>query len=188
MTIDVQQLASIKMLSLAEADNNCVAPNLISSSLEPAYAAVQAQVTVAVDEQRTLDEIEMDKSSYLVSTAQKSNDERQTLLPTASNEESFYLDTQSLEKLKFDSNSDAALREVSRQFEALFVQEMLKRMRSATEALGDDDNPLSNNSNGMFQEMLDKQLAVNMTKTNSFGLAEMLYQQLSGNSVGSSNS
>ncbi|MCG6326640.1 rod-binding protein, partial [Vibrio alginolyticus] len=73
-----------------------------------------------------------------------------------------------------------ALREVSRQFEALFVQELFKRMRSATEALGDEENPLSNNSNSMFQSMLDNQLAMSVTQQRSFGLAEMLYQQLSG--------
>ncbi len=193
MPIDIQQIASVKTLSLNEIDNNCVAPNSIASVFEPAYAAVQqqvaaSQVAMVIDEQRTLDEIESDKSSYLTSTAQSNHDAKQALLQTANNQESFYLDTQSLEQLKFNADSDAALREVSRQFEALFVQEMLKRMRSATEALGDEDNPLSNNANSMFQEMLDSQMAITMTKNSSFGLAEMLYQQLSGNSVESSNS
>lgn len=92
----------------------------------------------------------------------------------------FYLDSQALASIKYDADQDAALREVSRQFEALFVQELFKRMRSATEALGDEENPLSNNSNSMFQSMLDNQLAMSVTQQRSFGLAEMLYQQLSG--------
>lgn len=92
----------------------------------------------------------------------------------------FYLDPQALASIKYDADQDAALREVSRQFEALFVQELFKRMRSATEALGDEENPLSNNSNSMFQSMLDNQLAMSVTQQRSFGLAEMLYQQLSG--------
>ncbi len=94
-------------------------------------------------------------------------------------------DPTSLNSLKYHEDEDAALREVSKQFEAIFVQEMLKRMRTATEALGDEENPLSNNSNGMFQGLLDNQLAISVTKKSSFGLAELLYQQLSGQSVGS---
>lgn len=92
----------------------------------------------------------------------------------------FYLDPQALASIKYDADQDAALREVSRQFEALFVQELFKRMRSATEELGDEENPLSNNANSMFQSMLDNQLAMSVTQQRSFGLAEMLYQQLSG--------
>ncbi|MCF7362817.1 rod-binding protein [Vibrio diazotrophicus] len=94
-------------------------------------------------------------------------------------------DPTSLNSLKYHDDEDAALREVSKQFEAIFVQEMLKRMRTATEALGDEENPLSNNSNGMFQDLLDNQLAISVTKKSSFGLAELLYQQLSGQTVGS---
>ncbi|NIY94463.1 flagellar protein [Vibrio diazotrophicus] len=94
-------------------------------------------------------------------------------------------DPTSLNSLKYHDDEDAALREVSKQFEAIFVVEMLKRMRTATEALGDEENPLSNNSNGMFQDLLDNQLAISVTKKSSFGLAELLYQQLSGQTVGS---
>lgn len=97
--------------------------------------------------------------------------------------QAIYLDSQALEHIKYDADQDAALREVSRQFEALFVQELLKRMRSATEALGNEDNPLSNNSNSMFQSMLDNQLAMSVTQQSSFGLADLLYQQLSGQNV-----
>lgn len=95
----------------------------------------------------------------------------------------FYLDFNALNTLKYEKDSDKALMQVAEKFEALFVQEMFKRMRSATEALGNKDNPLSNNSNSMFQTMLDTQLATSMTKQTSFGLAEMLYQQLSNNHV-----
>ncbi len=94
-------------------------------------------------------------------------------------------DPTSLNSLKYHEDEDAALREVSKQFEAIFVQEMFKRMRTATEALGDEENPLSNNSNGMFQGLLDNQIAISVTKQSSFGLAELLYQQLSGQAVGS---
>ncbi len=99
----------------------------------------------------------------------------------------FYLDFNGLNAIKYQKDSDEALMQVAKKFEALFVQEMFKRMRSATEALGNEDNPLSNKSNSMFQSMLDTQLATSMTKQTSFGLAEMLYQQLSNNQSSTSS-
>ncbi|MFV0575310.1 MAG: rod-binding protein [Vibrio sp.] len=110
--------------------------------------------------------------------------------------ETFYLDTQNLNNIKYNKDSDEALLQVAQQFEALFIQEMFKRMRSATQVLGDKDNPLSRNSESMFQDMLDNQMAVSLSKGtiskgamskgtdgrgSSFGLADMLYQQLSSN-------
>ncbi|SDH13689.1 Rod binding protein [Vibrio xiamenensis] len=106
----------------------------------------------------------------------------------AGSSQAFYLDTQSINAIKYQSDSDAALRQVAEQFEALFVQQMLKQMRTATEQLGSDDNPLSNNSNSMFQSMLDNQLASSVSQQSSFGLADMLYQQLSGHSARSISS
>ncbi len=100
----------------------------------------------------------------------------------------FYLDTQSINAIKYQRDSAAALHQVAEQFEALFVQQMLKTMRTATEQLGSDDNPLSNNSNSMWQSMLDNQLASSVSQQSSFGLAELLYQQLSGQSARSISS
>lgn len=78
-----------------------------------------------------------------------------------------------------DNNDPAALREVAGQFEALFVQTMLKNMREAS--LGD---PLLGDSNQheMYQGMLDQQLALEMSSGKGIGLAEMLVRQLGGES------
>lgn len=74
-------------------------------------------------------------------------------------------------------NDPAALREVAGQFEALFLQTMLKNMREAS--LGD---PLFGNSDQheMYQEMMDQQLAVEMASGKGIGLADMLVRQLGG--------
>jgi len=71
----------------------------------------------------------------------------------------------------------AVLREVASQFEALFVQQMLKSMRDAS--LGD---PLLGNSDqhDMYQEMMDQQLSVEMSSGKGIGLADMLVRQLGG--------
>ncbi len=76
-----------------------------------------------------------------------------------------------------ERNDPAALREVASQFEALFVQQMLKSMRDAS--LGD---PLLGNSDqhDMYQEMMDQQLAVEMSSGKGIGLADMLVRQLGG--------
>ncbi len=76
-----------------------------------------------------------------------------------------------------ERNDPAVLREVANQFEALFVQQMLKSMRDAS--LGD---PLLGNSDqhDMYQEMMDQQLAVEMSSGKGIGLADMLVRQLGG--------
>ncbi len=74
-------------------------------------------------------------------------------------------------------NDPAALREVASQFEALFLQTMLKSMREAS--LGD---PIFGNSDQqeMYQGMMDQQLALEMASGKGVGLAEMLVRQLGG--------
>lgn len=76
-----------------------------------------------------------------------------------------------------DNRDPAALREVASQFEALFLQTMLKSMREAS--LGD---PLFGNSDQheMYQGMLDQQLALDMASGKGIGLADMLVRQLGG--------
>lgn len=79
-----------------------------------------------------------------------------------------------------ERNDPAVLRDVASQFEALFVQQMLKSMRDAS--LGD---PLLGNSDqlDMYQEMMDQQLAVEMSSGKGIGLADMLVRQLGGDAA-----
>ncbi len=76
-----------------------------------------------------------------------------------------------------ERSDPAVLREVAGQFEALFVQQMLKNMRDAS--LGD---PLFGNSeqHDMYQEMMDQQLALEMSSGRGIGLADLLVRQLGG--------
>jgi len=76
-----------------------------------------------------------------------------------------------------DNNDPKVLKEVAGQFEALFLQSMLKSMREAS--LGD---PIfgESDSHEMYQGMLDQQLAMEMASGNGIGLAEMLVRQLGG--------
>ncbi len=76
-----------------------------------------------------------------------------------------------------DRNDPAALREVAGQFEALFIQMMLKNMRAAS--FGD---PLMGDSqqHKLYTEMMDKQLALDMASGRGIGLADRIVEQLGG--------
>jgi len=93
-----------------------------------------------------------------------------------------YSDLNRLNQLKVgDKNSDANMRKVAQEFESLFLGEMLKSMRSATETLG-KDNPLNTPAAKQYQEMYDQQLAVSMSRQGGgIGLADVLMRQMSKN-------
>ncbi|MEM9333640.1 MAG: flagellar assembly peptidoglycan hydrolase FlgJ [Pseudomonadota bacterium] len=76
-----------------------------------------------------------------------------------------------------DQKDPAALREVAGQFEALFIQMMLKNMRAAS--FGD---PLMGDSqqHELYTEMMDKQLALDMASGRGIGLADKIIEQLGG--------
>ena len=88
----------------------------------------------------------------------------------------FALDTQGLGDLKRSAKagSSDATRGAATQFEALFINQMMKSMREATPQEGLMDNQQTK----MFTSMLDQQLSQNMAKR-GMGLADVLVRQLS---------
>ncbi|WP_095169999.1 flagellar assembly peptidoglycan hydrolase FlgJ [Pseudomonas sp. Irchel 3H3] len=99
-----------------------------------------------------------------------------------SSDSAAYSDLNRLNQLKVgDKNSDGNMRKVAQEFESLFLNEMLKSMRSATDALG-QDNPLNTAAAKQYQEMYDQQLAVSMSREGGgIGLADVLMRQMSKN-------
>lgn len=89
---------------------------------------------------------------------------------------SVYNDFAGLAKLRAQArDGGGAVREVAQQFEALFVQMLLKSMRAASlgEGIGDSDQTRT------YQEMFDQQLAVTLsTRGEGLGIAQMLMRQL----------
>ena len=100
----------------------------------------------------------------------------------SSSDSAAYSDLNRLNQLKVgDKNSDGNMRKVAQEFESLFLNEMLKSMRSATDALG-QDNPLNTAAAKQYQEMYDQQLAVSMSREGGgIGLADVLMRQMSKN-------
>ena len=87
-----------------------------------------------------------------------------------------FADAQSLATLKSEAaaHNPKALRAAAQQFESLFIGMMLKSAQDAN-----FKDPLFGSSQQrMYQDLYDQQLSVQLSKTHTFGLAEMLVQQL----------
>ena len=72
-------------------------------------------------------------------------------------------------------SDDDKLREAANDFEAIFIQQMLKTMRKTS--FESDLLPKSEGEK-VFQSLLDEQYALLSSKSGSLGLSEMIYQQL----------
>lgn len=107
---------------------------------------------------------------------------------TAAIDATVYTDLQGLAQLRRqvraegDERAPETLRKVAGQFEALFVQQMLKTMRESTLNEGLMDNEQSQ----FYQGMFDQQISLEMTRGRGLGLADMLVRQLGGASAADS--
>jgi len=70
--------------------------------------------------------------------------------------------------------TDKATRETATQFEAMFINEMLKSMRQTIEK--SDLN--GSDAEDTFQEMYDRELSQQLAKRNTLGVADMLVKHL----------
>jgi peptidoglycan hydrolase FlgJ len=101
-------------------------------------------------------------------------------IPAPDNQAPLAIDVQALGRLKqaAKSQSPAALKETAQQFEALFINMMLKSMRQASPQGG-----LAESSDGqLYTSMLDQQLSQVMAKR-GLGLADMMLRQLNATTV-----
>jgi len=81
-------------------------------------------------------------------------------------------------KSKATSDPKATLTKAAKQFEALFMQQMMKSMRKSSHFLS-EDSPLRSKQVDTFEEMLDKQRSLEWsTENKGIGLAEMMVKQM----------
>lgn len=87
-----------------------------------------------------------------------------------------YTDLNALNDLKLEARKDqkAALKPVAEQFEALFLDQILKQSRKVKF----DDGWLDGQQADFFKDMYDKQLAQSLSAKGSLGLADMMVEQL----------
>ena len=91
-------------------------------------------------------------------------------------------------KLRMDQSRDlpdaksqddkANLREAANEFEAIFIQQMLKTMRKNSL---ESDFIKKSEGEKIFRSMLDEQYAILSAKSGKLGLGEMIFQQLRSN-------
>jgi flagellar protein FlgJ len=84
-----------------------------------------------------------------------------------------YTDVSGLAALKTDPNSPQSMHAVAQQVDAMFLQMMLKSMRDASADVGEPES----NEMGMYQDMFDKQIALNLSQHQSLGLGALLTRQ-----------
>jgi len=90
-----------------------------------------------------------------------------------------YNDLNGLNALKQGARKDdpEALKAVAQQFESMFLGLIMKSMRDATDVLASD---LENSYQTKFyRDMSDQQLSLSMSQNGGFGLADVLYEQIS---------
>ncbi|WP_061034387.1 MULTISPECIES: rod-binding protein [Vibrio] len=90
-----------------------------------------------------------------------------------------YHENSALASIKKSRDQEGALEVVAGQFEAMFLQMVLRQMRSSSDVLADKDSPFASQQQGVFRDMYDGQLAMELAKKQNSGIANMLIQQLS---------
>ena len=87
-----------------------------------------------------------------------------------------YTDVQGLARLRAraSDNSPEANKAVAKQFEGLYLQMMLKSMRQAGEMSGSGESDQTR----FYQEMFDKQIALDLADKGAIGIAEAIEKQL----------
>ncbi|MCE5164281.1 flagellar assembly peptidoglycan hydrolase FlgJ [Plesiomonas sp. PI-19] len=95
---------------------------------------------------------------------------------------STYHDLNSLSRMREAAlkNDKDALRAAANQFEATFMRQMLKSMRDANSAFKSEDSPFNSPSADFYQQMYDEELAAELSRKGSLGLADLLVTQLGG--------
>ncbi len=89
---------------------------------------------------------------------------------------SSYLDFNALTQLKGDAARDPrqAIRKTAEQFEAYFIQQMMKTMRESIEK----SDLVDSGNMDMYQDLMDKEVSLSMAKRGGMGLADMLERQM----------
>jgi len=103
-------------------------------------------------------------------------------ISSGSGDSGAYTDLNRLTALKTgDRDSDANLKKVAQEFESLFVSQMLKAARAASDVVA-KDNPLNTPATRQYQDMYDQQLSVTLSRQGGgIGLQDVLMRQLSKN-------
>ena len=82
-----------------------------------------------------------------------------------------------LKKTKAAAKEKEKLKKACKDFEALFVNQLMKEMRKTVKKSGFIDG---GNAEKIFQSMLDEKYAEAIADSGNMGLADMMYRQIGG--------
>lgn len=91
-----------------------------------------------------------------------------------------YTDLNGLQQLRGSTDKDEALKKVAQQFESMFINMMMKNMRSAN-AVFEEGSLFNSKESEFYRDMHDQQLSLTLAHQKGFGIAEALYRQMSSN-------
>ena len=87
----------------------------------------------------------------------------------------FAMQPKQMSLIKPDTKDNKKLLNACQEFEAIFVKQLLKEMRKTVPK---DGVIPENNESSLYKSMFDDEIANNISKQGSLGLAESLYEQI----------
>ena len=98
-----------------------------------------------------------------------------------------FLDVNGLNSIRQDAKSgdkeskEAALEQAAKQFEAIFMQMLMKSMRKSQDVVA-SDSPFNSESTKFYRGMHDQQMSLELSNNGALGLSELIVRQLGGDS------
>lgn len=91
--------------------------------------------------------------------------------------QSLAIEPSAIEKAAANSGDTEGLKQAAEQFEAIFLQLVLKSMNATTQAISSDSGFFASKEQAQFRDMHDAQMSQNLAATHQLGLAEAIISQ-----------
>ncbi len=101
------------------------------------------------------------------------------MIQTQSNAAGIFNDLNGLQSIRTLSkdDQDAAMMQVAKQFESMFISMMMKSMRDASDVLS-EDSLFNSPESDFYRSMYDDQMALSLASGKGTGLSEVIHRQL----------
>ncbi|MCF7518768.1 rod-binding protein [Pseudoalteromonas sp. L21] len=93
--------------------------------------------------------------------------------------QSLAIDPGQVQQLIANNTQEEGVQKAAEQFEAIFLQLVLKNMHAATEAVSSQNGFFASKEQQQFRDMYDAQTAQELAANNQLGLAEAIVRQFS---------
>jgi len=97
--------------------------------------------------------------------------------PTILAPQSLAIDPTNIEYISKNSSESEGIKQAAEQFEAIFLQLVLKSMNSATETMSGENGFFNSKEQAQFRDMYNAQTAQHLASTHQLGLADAIIKQ-----------